>query len=466
MCAMRGWPLLILLAGCAAPGGTPSKPKLPPVATRVEAWVGTHLSGAKADAPVPADAPAELVQLDWSWSWGTDLAMLAPEELAAAARLHVAVDRAEPFPVVTGHEARTRMAAGAAREAFDRASAPRTSGSAKAEPALLFGGATARCLAQDTTSGETLAEVEVQWTASGALDLAWVVPAQSVDEEGERSAYRERLLYDAAAQLDGAGVAFVLPGAVVERVRASDGGVKELRSDLVLRLSAARVSGADAGERWTAMRELLRATGDSASRGGRVPSRDESFLEELADAWSELAADEHRRAAWLHLAGALGAPLAQDYGFLAGDAELAVAAAELSRSIGVEQLRAQSAAQSAVIMETQVLKRMTVLSGEGKLDDELRGLLLLHTGEAGRWPGAFDDLVRDARSVDELRARIVKENEAFLEDANPAARIRAHDWLAARGLSVPGYDPMAEREARSAALARWEEAREPLEATP
>lgn len=466
MGAMRGWMLLFLLAGCAAPGAAPHRSVVVPVSTRVEAWVGSPLSGAKADAPVPDEAPPELVQLEWSWIWGPDLAAFAPDELAASARLHVAVDRAEPFPPVTGHEARTRLAAGASREVFERACASRLTGSASAEPALLFGGATARCIASAAPGDAILAEIEVQWTAAGALDLAWVVPAASTDDDGLRSSYRERLLYDAAAQLGGPGVAFVVPGAVVERVRSADGVAKEQRNDLVLLLSAKRVSGADAGGRWTAMRALLQETADVASRGGRMPTRDESFLEELADAWGDLAAAEHRRAAWLHLAGSLGAPLAQDYGFLAADSELAVAAGELSRSTSVEQLRAQPAPRLALALEAQVLNRMAVLAGEGGLDDGLRGLLLLHTGEAGRWPGAFDDLLRDARSVEDLRGRLVKENEAFLEDANPAARVRAHDWLAARGLAVPGYDPLAERDERTAALARWEEVREPLEATP
>lgn len=464
MCAMRAWTLSLLLLGCGAPGAVAPRPQVPPVEARVEAWVGTHLSGAKAGVEAPEAAPSDLVRLEWSWSWGAGLAALAPEELAASARLQVAVDRAEPFPAVSGQLSRTRLVTAAARPAFESAAQTRVAGRASASSALLFPGSTARCIAAGTKDGLPLAAVEVQRNVSGGLDLACVVPARVVDEDGARSEYRERLLYDAGLQFDGGGLVLVLPDALVESSRANDGTLKETRSDLVLQITASKRDGLESGAEWDAMRALVQATGESASRGGRVPSRDESFLDELVDAWGELGAAEHRRAAWLHLAGTLAAPLAQDYGFLAADEELAASAGELKAALDAEQLRATPVARLAVVLEAQVLRRMAALAGEGKLDDELRGLLLLHAGEAGRWPGAFDDLVRDARSIDELRTRFVKENEAFLEDASPAARVRAHDWLAARGLAVPGYDPMAARETRAAALARYDEAREPLEA--
>ena len=49
------------------------------------------------------------------------------------------------------------------------------------------------------------------------------------------------------------------------------------------------------------------------------------------------------------------------------------------------------------------------------------------------------------------------ENLIALEDSAPAARVRAYDYLAARGKALPGYDPLAPAKARRAAL---EKARE------
>ena len=72
----------------------------------------------------------------------------------------------------------------------------------------------------------------------------------------------------------------------------------------------------------------------------------------------------------------------------------------------------------------------------------------------------MDELTRTARSLDDLSNLFAAENTTFLEDPDPAARARAHDWLRARGKAVPSFDPLGEEESREAALAAWYEARE------
>ena len=42
--------------------------------------------------------------------------------------------------------------------------------------------------------------------------------------------------------------------------------------------------------------------------------------------------------------------------------------------------------------------------------------------------------------------------------------MRAYDWLASNGVDVPGYDPLADRAARIAALRAWAEAESAAEA--
>jgi hypothetical protein len=80
-------------------------------------------------------------------------------------------------------------------------------------------------------------------------------------------------------------------------------------------------------------------------------------------------------------------------------------------------------------------------------------LLVLHAGEVGRSQALLSEILADEPALDALQARIVAENLAFLESNAPSSRVRACDWLAGRGRAPAGYDPLAPREERRAALA-------------
>jgi hypothetical protein len=60
--------------------------------------------------------------------------------------------------------------------------------------------------------------------------------------------------------------------------------------------------------------------------------------------------------------------------------------------------------------------------------------------------------LRGATSRAELAVRLWNENRILLEDASPASRVRAFDWLALRGLAPAGFDPLAPLAERRAAL--------------
>lgn len=95
----------------------------------------------------------------------------------------------------------------------------------------------------------------------------------------------------------------------------------------------------------------------------------------------------------------------------------------------------------------------------GSLDDAQRGFLLRRAGELGRFPGGLSALIDRAATASDFDAALVAENQAFLATSDPASRVRAHDWLAARGQAVDGYDPLASRDERSTALERFEDRR-------
>ena len=59
------------------------------------------------------------------------------------------------------------------------------------------------------------------------------------------------------------------------------------------------------------------------------------------------------------------------------------------------------------------------------------GVLLAHTGEAGRNGSSMTEILSDLSDRKELDSRLVAENMQYLEDSSPAARIRSYDWLSA-----------------------------------
>ena len=48
---------------------------------------------------------------------------------------------------------------------------------------------------------------------------------------------------------------------------------------------------------------------------------------------------------------------------------------------------------------------------------------------------------------------MIVENRIYLEDNSPASRVRAYDWLKARGAAPKGFDPLANPRDRREALA-------------
>ena len=74
----------------------------------------------------------------------------------------------------------------------------------------------------------------------------------------------------------------------------------------------------------------------------------------------------------------------------------------------------------------------------GTLPAELESVLLRQTGVAGRAPSLLQQFAEESGGVADWRARLEEENRLALEDHLPAARVRAFDWLASRGLAPSG----------------------------
>lgn len=148
-----------------------------------------------------------------------------------------------------------------------------------------------------------------------------------------------------------------------------------------------------------------------------------------------------RRATLLALARRGDAPMAEEVALAAADDLVAKAA----RAVATTDL-------SGWAIERAALCAIRSELGAGDPSASLAEILGRRGGAAGRSADAFFALADRASSLEELDRLLVAENEALLEDASPAMRVRASEWLARRGRAPRGYDPLAPAAERRAAL--------------
>jgi hypothetical protein len=91
------------------------------------------------------------------------------------------------------------------------------------------------------------------------------------------------------------------------------------------------------------------------------------------------------------------------------------------------------------------------MSGTG-FPDALAAIAVEYAGEAGRFAAVIDDVATSARSLEEIDARFVAQNRSLLEDRSPSSRVRAFEWLTARGIAPAGFDPLGPLAERKKAL--------------
>lgn len=201
----------------------------------------------------------------------------------------------------------------------------------------------------------------------------------------------------------------------------------------------------------------------------------ESKHRQLLAAARAMAADGDRRRAAVFLAAESGADLALDTVLVAQSADLDdLAAAWRKASAGGDSGDDGAGGDDGAdrIDDEQLvqgdrlawgLERTTALwlaqrSESAALPAELEAVLLRHTGVVGRSPGLLEQFAAECDGVQAWRTRLEQENRLALADSMPGARVRAFDWLSARALAPAGYDPLAPRAERQAALLAADEA--------
>lgn len=464
---MRACLGILLLLGCTAP--RPSQPPPPPIVATPSAWSGSALTGARTVPPSAAGPGVEGLVVECSWLLGADHALLATQALEAGSGLQIALGGGAPFRPVSGARGSVRLAAGEDVARYDAQAV--VDASLAPEELLVAPGTTVGWRVVARADGAELARLDLHVAADGRATLSVVAPASEQDEDGAWFAGEEQHFIDLGSLHDGRAPEAPRLGEVglvgrgLALVFAGRGPGAD-RVDLAARVRLRRVEVAAEDALLQRTLALVDESASETERRARGWSRGEGRVAELAAARADLLVPAHGRAAWLHIANLAGAAVAQDYGFLADDAELAESARvvhdalEPTLAVGARPLDAASMAALGLVVDGALLRHLAARAQESGLAPAPRALLLAHAGEVGRWPATLDELSRAARGLDELADMFVAENLLFLEDPDPAARARAHDWLHSRGKAVPGFDPLGEEEAREAVLATWYEARE------
>jgi hypothetical protein len=212
-----------------------------------------------------------------------------------------------------------------------------------------------------------------------------------------------------------------------------------------------------------ALERCLEQTREAAARAARNarPVRADAVERRSLDiAMRALAEEEGLRPTLVYLAEMTSAALLAD---LALDAdswvldELRANLIEAREALGVEET---SARELGWCLEAAAFRFLAERAMKRELEPEFDGLLLRHVGEVGRYPSILQDLLARAVDQESFEQALIAEQEFFLEDANPASRVRAFDWLVARDAAPQGFDPLGAEDERRASLTRVRRVRE------
>ena len=171
----------------------------------------------------------------------------------------------------------------------------------------------------------------------------------------------------------------------------------------------------------------------------------------LSAALDSMGAPGTPRQAMVFLGVSTGVEVFEDFALVADDDLRRALAAKIYAKLGApSQVRTKAAL--AWVLENATFELFSERSASATLPEELSAVLARHAGEAGRHPGALDDALKTAKNENEFNLRLIAENYIYLEDSSPASRVRAFDWLQARGQAPATYDPLAPPKLRRAAL--------------
>ncbi len=276
----------------------------------------------------------------------------------------------------------------------------------------------------------------------GALEVGLVLAGvSSPAEEEARVARRELALFpfDPGSEGDGEA-AFVVPSPFAGETAA-----------IVLTL---RVERSPPEAELAAHEAAVARTRDELASGRSLeapPPAPLPLWPGAREALAGLEQAEQQRSALAYLAGRSGADVAEEVALTGSDEIVDRVAREVVVELGESGMPLFGEALTWLLERAAYEALVAAAKGD---DVVAEAVLVRHCGELGRFPDVLLHAVRRADGREDLGLRILSENRAYLTDLDPAARVRAYDWLAAIGEAPEGFDPLGSREDRRAALRR------------
>jgi hypothetical protein len=199
---------------------------------------------------------------------------------------------------------------------------------------------------------------------------------------------------------------------------------------------------------------------DDLQRSSDAVANSPRQLTVVNPAWSRyrvaldaLTESARRRAAMVYLASQTDAPLCRDVALAADDSTLDRLSADIRRAVAKPAAGPDpSGAELGWTLDRLTFKMIAGMMNDSKLPLELSAIIANAAGQPGRDAGSIEEVSHSLATRAQFNTRLQAENLIALEDSSMTARVRAFDWLAARGEAPPGYDPLGSRKDRRAAL--------------
>lgn len=220
-------------------------------------------------------------------------------------------------------------------------------------------------------------------------------------------------------------------------------------------LAIVRISplGADEEAKVAKSLGLMRSAAEAAARERAVAGPDALDPALIASVVEAITLGEQRRSALVYFAGQTKAPLGEQVAMVAEEDVLDELSLQLADELGKQQ-GLWKREDAGWLLDRLAFQRLAQGYLKRRLTPELRGVLAAYAGEAGRSPAALEQILDALSTRKDFENRLLAENLIALEDNSPSARVRAYDWLKARGRAPQGYDPLGESKARREAMER------------
>lgn len=296
-------------------------------------------------------------------------------------------------------------------------------------------------LAFRATDGKKPVEVRLQRRSADAVDLL-LVTSRPAPASGDDAAASEMTLVEALPVRTDHPLVLIVPA------DWKSAGVTCLAARFDFSLPSSDPSTEEVRAQTAQLLELSRA--ETAALPTSLPVKN--------DAWSGYdlvmrsgEAGEKRRAAMNFVAGQTGATLAHDLILVVDSPTLEA----LHKSV-LESMPGMNKQGVLLgwLMDYAAIRLCAERAAAGPLSPEMTSVLTMHLGEPARNPASLGDLINGVSSREELQTRVLVENMIYLEDSSPAARVRAFDFLSARGKAPAGYNPLGTPRERRDALGR------------